>query len=93
MVKSIVISWHEKISAPGKELNEGIGLKADEYINLWSLPMGSPVNPSTTTSGSSNFQGSVVHYGTHHYSLIYLLTQKKKKLNTSKCYALCKLKE
>ena len=32
MVKSIVIN--EKISAPGKELNEGIGLKADEYINL-----------------------------------------------------------
>ena len=82
MVKSIVISWCEKISAPGKELNEGIGLRADEYINLWSLPVDSPVNPSTTPSGSSSFQGSVVHYGTHHYSLIYLLTKKKKKKKT-----------
>ena len=88
MVKSIVINWHEKISAPGKELNEDIELKAGEYINLWSLLVGLPVNPSTAPSGSSSFQGSVVHYGTHYYSL-----KKKKKLNNSKCYVLCKRKE
>ena len=78
MVKSIVISWHEKISAPGKELNEDIELKAGEYINLWSPLVGLPVNPFTAPSGSSSFQGSVVHYGTHYYSLIYLFTKKKK---------------
>lgn len=61
MVKPIVISWHEENSAPGKELNEDIELKAGKYINLWSLLVGSSVNPSTAPLGSYSFQGSVVH--------------------------------